>query len=67
MGKHMQNNTQCIFLLQKKIVRIVYGAHFKDHTDVMFKNYIFLKFCGFVKLKTCEVMYRGINKTLHVN
>ena len=27
MGKHIQSNTQCIFLLQKKIVRIVYGTH----------------------------------------
>ena len=30
-----KSNTQCIFLLQKKIVRIVYGANFRDHFDVM--------------------------------
>ena len=30
-----KSNTQCIFLLQKKIVRIVYGANFRDHSDVM--------------------------------
>ena len=26
-----------------------------------------MKFCDFVKLKTCEVMYRAFNKTLPVN
>ena len=63
----MQNHTQCIFLWQKKIVRIVYGANFKDHTDDIFQDLNFLKFCDLVKLKTCEVMYFAFNKTLHVN
>ena len=34
-----KSNIQCIFLLQKKIVRIVYGANFKDHTDVIFSGF----------------------------
>ena len=58
-----KSNTQCIFLLQKKIVRIVYGANFKDHTDVIFQDVHILKFGDLVKLKTCELMY----KTLPVN
>ena len=32
-----ESNTQCIFLLQRKIVRIGYGANLKDHTDVFFR------------------------------
>ena len=66
-GNTYKSNIQCIFLLQKKIVRIVYGANFKDHTDVIFQDLNFLKFYDLVKLKTCEVMYRAFNKTLPVN
>ena len=48
-------------------MRIVYGANFKDHTNVIFQDLNFLKFCDLVKLKTCEMMYRAFNKTLPVN
>ena len=48
-------------------MQIVYGANFKDHTDVIFQDLIFFLFCDLVKLKTCEVMYRAFNKTLPVN
>ena len=67
LGNTYKSNIQCIFPLQKKIVRIVYGANFKDHTDVIFQDLNFLKFYDIVKLKTCEVMYRAFNKTLPVN
>ena len=66
-GNTYKSNTQCIFLLQKKIVRSVNGAHFRDHTDVIFQDLKFLKFYDLVKLKICEVMYRAFNKTLPVN
>ena len=66
-GNTYKSNTQCIFLLQKKIVRIIYGANFKDHTNVIFQDLHFFKFCYLVKLKTCEVIYRAFNKTLTVN
>ena len=66
-GNTYKSNIQCIFPLQKEIVRIVYGANFKDHTDVIFQDLILLKFYDLVKLKTCEVMYRAFNKTLPVN
>ena len=48
-------------------MRIVYGANFKDYTDVIFQDLNFLKFYDLVKLKTCDVMYRAFNKTLPVN
>ena len=67
MGKHIQKQHPVYISFAKKIVRIVYGAHFNDHTDVIFQDLIFLKFCDLVKLKTCEVMYRAFNKTLPVN
>ena len=54
-------------LLQKKIVRIVYCAHFKDHTYVVFQDLNFVKCCDLVKLQTCEMMCRAFNKTLPVN
>ena len=48
-------------------MRIVYGANFRDHTDVIFQDLKILKFYDLVKLKICEVMYRAFNKTLPVN
>ena len=66
-GKTYKSNTQCIFLLQMKIVRSVNGAHFRDHTGVIFQDLKILKFYDLVKLKICEVMYRAFNKTLPVN
>ena len=66
-GNTYKSNTQCIFLLQKKIVRIVYGANCKDHTAVIFQDFNILKCYDLVTLKTCEVMYRAFNKTLPVH
>ena len=67
MGNTHKSNIQCIFLLLKKIVRIVYGANFKDHTDVIFQDFKCFNCYDLVKFITCEVMYRAFNKTLHVN
>ena len=55
-GNTYKSNTQCMFLLQKKIVRIVYDANFRDHTDVIFQDLKFLKCYDLVKLKICEVI-----------
>ena len=35
-GNTYKSNTQCIFLLQKKIVRIVYGANVLEITPMLF-------------------------------
>ena len=66
-GNTYKSNTQSIFLLQKKIVPIVYSANFKDHTNVILQDLNFFKFCDLVKLKTCEVIYHAFNKTLSAN
>ena len=52
---NIQKQHPVYILLQKKIVRIVYGANFKDHTDVIFQDLHFLKFYDLVKLKTLPV------------
>ena len=68
MGKHIQKKHPVyISFAKKKIVRIVYGANFRDHTDVIFQDLKCLKFYDLLKLKICEVMYRAFNKTLPVN
>ena len=66
MGKHIQKQRPVYIFLQKKIVRIVYGANFRDHTDVIFQDLKILKFYDLVKLKICEVMYRAFNKTHNI-
>ena len=42
-GNTYKSNTHCIFILQKKIVRIVYSANFRDHTDVTFPGFNFFE------------------------
>ena len=64
MGKRIQKQHPVYISSAKKIVRIVYGAHFKDHTDVICQDLHILKFGDLVKLKTCEVLYHAFNKTL---
>ena len=64
---NIQKQHPVYIFLENKIVRIVYGANFKDHTNVIFQDLNFLKFCDLVKLITCEVMYCAFNKTLPVN
>ena len=46
---YTKSNTHCKFILQKTIVRIVYGANVIDHTDVSFQDLQFLKFGDLVK------------------
>ena len=68
MGKHIPKQHQVyISFAKENSANIVYGANFKDHTDVIFQDLNCLKCCDLVKLKTCEVMHRAFNKTLPVN
>ena len=65
MGKYLyKSNTLCIFIAQKKVLRIVMGANRYDHTNDIFFNLRILKFYDLVKLRTSVIMYQARNNTL---
>ena len=66
-GNTYQSNTLCIFILQKKILRIIIGANRYDHTNCIFDNLRILKFYDLVKLRTSVIMYLARNNTLPVS
>ena len=63
-GNTYKSNTLCIFIAQKKVLRIVMGANRYDHTNDIFFNLRILKFYDLVKLRTSVIMYQARNNTL---
>ena len=66
-GNTYKSNTLCIFILQKKVLRIIIGAYRYDHTNCIFYNLRILKFYDLVKLRTSVIMYQARNNTLPVS
>ena len=60
MGKHVlyKINVECITVLQKRVVRLVYGARRLDHTNPLFKQLGILTFVDLVKFKTSIIMFK---------
>ena len=56
-GNTYPTNLECISLLQKRVVRIVYGAKRLAHTTPLFSNLRMLKFVDLTKLKTLIFMH----------
>ena len=51
------SNVHCIFVLQKKVVRIIHHAGRLAHTNLLFKQMYSLKFPDLVKYRTAILMY----------
>ena len=66
-GNTYKSNTLCIFILQKKVLRIIIGANRYDHTNCIFYNLRILKLYDLVKLRTSVIMYQARNNTLPVS
>ena len=65
-------NTYCIRinrlkLLQKRAVRKINNAEYRDHTSALFKKYRILKLEDLITLHTCLVMYKASNCLLPKN
>ena len=54
-------------MLQKRAVRVVDKAQFRDHASKMFEKYRILKFNDLVKFHTCVFMYKASNVMLPEN
>ena len=67
-GNTYKSNTLCIFILQKKVLRIIIGANRYDHTNcILFYNLRILNLYDLVKLRTSVIMYQARNNTLPVS
>ena len=66
-GNTYKSNTLCIFILQKKVLRIIIGENRYDHTNGIFYNLRILKLYDLVKLRTSVIMYQARNSTLPVS
>ena len=66
-GNTYKSNTLCIFILQKKVLRIIIGGNRYDYTNRIFSNLSILKFYDLVKVRTSVIMYQARNNTLPVS
>ena len=56
-GSTYKSNLKRIFLLQKKLIRIISKASFDTHTDPLFKDLQILKFHNIYKYHTGKLMF----------
>ena len=66
-GNTYKSNIDCLYLLQKKVVRIVCGVGYRDHTNELFSELRILKLIDIVKLRSACIMYKAHKKLLPNN
>ena len=62
-----KNYIECMYLLQKKVVRIVCGVGYRKHTNELFSELHILKLIDIVKLRSACIMYKVHRKLLLTN
>ena len=63
-GNTYVTNTQCIILIQERVIRLIHGANRWDHTNNLFYEYRILKFNDIVELKTILFMFDAYHNVL---
>ena len=66
-GNTYKSNIECMYLLQKKVVRIVCGVGYREHTNELFSELRILKLIDIVKLRSACIMYKAHKKLLPNN
>ena len=66
-GNTYKTNLQDIVILQKKIMRIVHGAQYREHTNMLFYKAKSLKFNDLVELNMAKILYKAYYSTLPEN
>ena len=56
-----------LLILQKKAIRVIHGAGYRDHTNSLFLQSKLLKFRDLVELKTTQIAYKAKNNLLPGN
>ena len=65
-GSTYQSNLSRVFILQKKIIRIISKVSFDSHTDVLFKEHGILKFFDIYFYQIGKFMYLFKNSLLPI-
>ena len=66
-GNTYKTNTNCVYVLQKKVLRIVCNVDNQYHSNVLFKELCIPKLFDIIELKTAMIMYKANNKMLPLN
>lgn len=66
-GNSFQTHVKTVYLLQKRAIRIISNAGFREHTNVLFLKAKLLKFNDIVELQTLMVMFQAKDKVLPAN
>ena len=57
-GNSYSTSSKCLFMLQKRVIRLICGAIGMDHTNMLIYDQRILKLPDVVKLKTAIIMLR---------
>ena len=66
-GNSYSTSSTCLFILQKRVIRLICGATRMDHTNMLFYHQHILKLPGVVTLKTAIIMFKAFHNLLPVN
>ena len=66
-GNSYSTSSTCLFMLQKRVIRLICGATRKEHTNMLFYDKHILKLPDVVKLKTAIIMFKAFHNVLPVN
>ena len=61
-GNTYKTNINCVYLLQKKVLRSVCNVDYRYHSNVLFKELRILKLFDSIELKTAMLMYKANKK-----
>ena len=66
-GNTYKCSLNAITILQKRAIRIINNAGFRDHTNALFIKSKIIKFVDIVEYKTAQIMYKARNNQLPGN
>lgn len=66
-GNTYRSNLQQLHILQKRAIRIINNAGYRDHTNNLFLKAHALKFMDLIEFRTAQIMYKARNKLLPGN
>jgi len=66
-GNTYRSNTRSLFLLQKRVVRIISQTDYRERTNALFFGSKLLKFKELVKLQTLVFMFKAKDRVLPTN
>ena len=66
-GSTYKSRLHGIVMLQKRAIRIIHGAQYRDHTSKLFQKSSVIKFADLVTLNVTMVMYKAFHEIVPQN